>query len=169
MNHSSQQKIYSAKPYEKEEDGALQNWLAALARPLVFTNGCFDILHRGHIAYLEHAASLGAALLVGINSDESVRLLGKGDDRPINPLPERMAVLAALACVDGVIAYAQETPLQLIKRVQPQHLVKGGDWKTEQIIGGEEVRANGGEVHSVAFEFPCSTTKLLAKIRASKK
>ena len=107
--------------------------LARLARPVVFTNGCFDILHRGHVAYLEEAAALGKSLVVGVNSDASVRRLEKGQNRPINPLDDRMAVLAALGCVSLIASFDDDAPLALIKLVRPDHLVKGGDWKPDKI------------------------------------
>jgi len=139
---------------------------SALARPLVFTNGCFDILHRGHIAYLEEARNLGQSLIVGVNSDESVKRQNKADNRPINTLEDRMALLASLECVDAVIRFDDDTPLELIKKVMPDHLVKGGDWKLNQIVGAEEVESNGGQVHSLAFKFERSTTSLLERIRS---
>ncbi|MDA7968910.1 MAG: adenylyltransferase/cytidyltransferase family protein [Gammaproteobacteria bacterium] len=145
--------------------GALPDWLAKLPRPLVFTNGCFDILHRGHARYLEQAAELGAALLVGVNSDESARKLGKAHGGPFNSLADRMALLAALAAVDAVAAFCEETPRELILQARPEVLVKGGDWAVEKIVGADEVRAWGGEVHSVAFEFERSTTGLVERIR----
>ncbi len=143
----------------------LSEKLAGLAKPVVFTNGCFDILHRGHATYLEQARNLGASLVVGVNSDNSVRRQNKGDDRPINSLEDRMSVLASLACVDAVVCFDEETPLNLIKAIMPDHLVKGGDWKVADIVGGIEVAENGGEVHSLAFKYQRSTTSLLEKIR----
>ena len=140
--------------------------ITPLPQPLVFTNGCFDILHRGHVSYLEEARNLGAALVVGVNSDESVRQQNKGTDRPFNTLADRMAVLASLACVDAVVSFAQATPYQLIELVNPQHLVKGGDWAVEAIVGADLVAANGGQVHSLAFKFDRSTTMLVKKIRS---
>lgn len=139
--------------------------LAQLQRPLVFTNGCFDILHRGHVTYLAQARALGAALVVGVNSDDSVRRQGKGNDRPINSLAERMAVLAALAAVDLVVPFAEDTPLNLIRAVRPEVLVKGGDWALSAMVGSAEVLAWGGAVHSIPFLYGTSTTALLAKIR----
>ncbi len=136
-----------------------------LPRPLVFTNGCFDILHRGHATYLEQARNLGASLIVAANTDASVKRQGKGDDRPINTLEDRMAVLASLHCVDAVISFDEDTPLNVIKQVLPDHLVKGGDWKIEDIVGGDVVVANGGQVHSIDFKFQRSTTSLINKIR----
>ena len=140
-------------------------WLAPFKKPLVFTNGCFDILHRGHITYLAQAAELGSSLIVGVNSDASVKSLGKGDDRPLNNLEDRMALLAALRMVDGVIAFEQPTPLELILALRPDVLVKGGDWKPADIVGANEVESWGGNVHSIAFQFDRSTTQLLEKIR----
>ncbi|HSH40566.1 MAG TPA: D-glycero-beta-D-manno-heptose 1-phosphate adenylyltransferase [Arenicellales bacterium] len=141
--------------------------LASMPRPVVFTNGCFDILHRGHVAYLARAAALGNTLVVGVNSDESVRRLDKGGDRPFNTLEDRMAVLAALACVDLVVPFDEDTPAELIEAVQPDHLVKGGDWPLDQIVGADTVRRRGGEVHSIPFEYERSTTSLIERIRRS--
>lgn len=143
----------------------IQAKLDALPRPLVFTNGCFDILHRGHTTYLEQARNLGASLIVAANTDASVKRQGKGDDRPVNELADRMAVLASLHCVDAVISFDEDTPLNVIKQVMPDHLVKGGDWKIQEIIGGDIVTSNGGQVHSIEFQFERSTTKLIDKIR----
>ena len=145
----------------------LQARIAALARPIVFTNGCFDILHRGHVAYLEEAATLGQSLVVGVNNDASVRRLNKGHDRPINPLDDRMAILAALACVSLVVPFEEETPLELIKQVRPDHLVKGGDWAIDKIVGADIVKNLGGQVHSIPFRFNRSTTDLIQRIRMS--
>src|SRR5688500_14506816 len=139
---------------------------AALPRPVVFTNGVFDILHRGHVTYLAQARALGAALVVALNSDASVRRLGKGDDRPLNALEDRMAVVAALESVSLVTWFEEDTPLARILDCRPQHLVKGGDWKADDIVGAREVRGWGGEVHSIAFQHERSTTRLLQKIRA---
>ena len=137
----------------------------ALARPLVFTNGVFDILHRGHVTYLAQARALGASLAVALNSDASARRLGKGDDRPINTLADRMAVVAALESVAIVTWFDEDTPLARILECRPDHLVKGGDWAAENIVGATEVQSWGGKVHSIAFEHDRSTTKLLSKIR----
>ncbi len=138
-----------------------------LPRPLIFTNGVFDILHRGHVAYLEEAAALGPTLLVGLNSDPSVQHLGKAPDRPINPLEDRLAVVAALECVSLVTAFEDDTPLKLILRIQPDNLVKGGDWAIDDIVGAQEVRANGGTVHSLPFRYARSTSDLIARIRGN--
>jgi D-glycero-beta-D-manno-heptose 1-phosphate adenylyltransferase len=139
--------------------------IAVLPRPIVFTNGCFDILHRGHVAYLEEARALGAGLVIGVNTDASVRRLDKGADRPINGLEDRMAILAALESVSLVVGFDEDTPLELIKQVRPDHLVKGGDWAVDRIVGNDFVRSYGGAVHSLPFRFPRSTSDLLRRIR----
>jgi rfaE bifunctional protein nucleotidyltransferase chain/domain len=144
---------------------ALDGWIGGLPRPLVFTNGVFDILHRGHVTYLARARALGAALLVALNSDRSARGLGKGDDRPLNALADRLALVAALECVDAVTWFDHDTPEALIAAVRPQVLVKGGDWPIERIVGAGGVLARGGQVLSIPFEHERSTTALLAKIR----
>ena len=139
---------------------------ARLARPLVFTNGCFDILHRGHVTYLAQARALGAAMVVALNTDASVKRLGKGDDRPVNRLEDRLAVMAALGCVDLVTWIDEDTPLQRVLEARPEVLVKGGDWAPERIVGASEVLGWGGSVHSIPFLHEKSTTALLTKIRA---
>lgn len=140
--------------------------VAQLPRPLVFTNGCFDVLHRGHVTYLAQARALGASLILGVNSDASVKRLGKGDDRPINAGQDRMSVLAALEAVSLVVLFDEDTPLNLILACKPDILVKGGDWKPEDIIGNKEVLGWGGAVHSIPFLHERSTTALLKKIRS---
>jgi rfaE bifunctional protein nucleotidyltransferase chain/domain len=144
----------------------LAKHIAALPRPLVFTNGCFDILHRGHVTYLAQARALGASLLVGVNSDASVKRLGKGGERPINVAADRLAVLAALEAVSVVTLFEEDTPLDLILACRPEVLVKGGDWPVDAIVGSHEVFAWGGVVHSIPFQHQRSTTAMLAKIRA---
>lgn len=136
-----------------------------LPKSLVFTNGCFDILHRGHVTYLAQAAALGTSLIVALNSDASVKRLGKGDDRPVNTLEDRLAVMASLGCVALVTWFDEDTPLQRILECRPDILVKGGDWPIEKIVGCEEVRGWGGSVHSIPFIHQKSTTALLEKIR----
>ncbi len=143
----------------------LDKLLESLKRPWVFTNGCFDILHRGHIAYLEQAEQLGRSLIVAINDDTSVRRQDKGRERPINTLEDRAAVIAALQCVDAVVPFDQDTPLLLIKKIRPDHLVKGGDWPIENIVGAKEVISHGGQVHSIPFRYQRSTTALIERIR----
>jgi len=144
----------------------LARWLPALPRPLVFTNGVFDLLHRGHVTYLARARARGAALLVALNSDASARRLAKGDDRPIIPLEDRLAVVAALESVDAVTWFDSDTPADLIDSCRPDVLVKGGDWPLERIVGASGVIARGGEVVSIPFEHARSTSALLTKIRA---
>jgi rfaE bifunctional protein nucleotidyltransferase chain/domain len=138
---------------------------AALPRPLVFTNGVFDILHRGHVTYLAQARALGASMIVAVNSDASVKRLGKGEDRPVNSLNDRMAVLAALACVDLVTWFEEDTPLQRILACRPDVLVKGGDWQVDRIVGHREVTGWSGKVCSIPFLHERSTTATLEKIR----
>jgi rfaE bifunctional protein nucleotidyltransferase chain/domain len=139
--------------------------LAKTERPLVFTNGVFDLLHRGHATYLDQARALGSSLLVALNSDASAKRLGKGADRPVNTLDDRAAVIAALASVSLVTWFDEDTPLALIMLARPDVLVKGGDWKPAEIVGAREVAAWNGTVHSIPFEFDRSTTATLERIR----
>lgn len=132
---------------------------------IVFTNGVFDLLHRGHVTYLDQAAQEGDSLIVAINSDASVKRLGKGDDRPINTQLDRMAVLAALDCVALVTWFDEDTPLNAILASRPAVLVKGGDWPVEKMVGAKEVADWGGRAVSIAFEHERSTTETLRKIR----
>jgi len=134
-------------------------------RPLIFTNGVFDILHRGHVTYLDQAARLGATLIVGVNTDDSVRRLGKGDDRPLNGQDDRAALLAALACVDGVVLFAEDTPLELIQALRPDVIVKGGDYDMDALPETAVVRGWGGRAVAIPFEHQRSTTALLRRIR----
>ncbi len=140
--------------------------VAQLPRPRVFTNGCFDILHRGHVTYLAEARALGASLIVAVNSDASVKRQGKGDDRPIHTLEDRMALLAALESVSLVTWFDTDTPLDLILAVRPDVLVKGGDWTPDRIVGATDVAGWGGSVHSIPFRHHTSTTALLQRIRS---
>ena len=146
----------------------LQEAVAALARPIVMTNGVFDILHRGHVTYLAQAASLGASLVVAVNSDSSVRMLGKGDDRPINCEADRAAVLAALESVSLVTVFKEKVPLPTIAAVRPDIYVKGGDYEIKDLPEAALVATWGGSSKTIAFEFDRSTTKLLQKARAAK-
>ena len=141
---------------------------ASLERPLVFTNGVFDVLHRGHVTYLAQARPLGRALIVAVNSDASARRLGKGADRPVNPLEDRMALVAALESVDYVTWFDEDTPLALILAVRPEVLVKGGDWPVGNIVGAREVSGWGGRAVSIPFEHQRSTSSLLQRIRNSR-
>lgn len=136
-----------------------------LPRPLVFTNGVFDILHRGHVAYLDAAAQLGATLVVALNTDASVRRLGKGEDRPINGLDDRAALLAALECVTRVTSFDEDTPLALIEALRPDIIVKGGDYDMETLPETAAVRSWGGRALAIPFEYQRSTTALLGRIR----
>lgn len=131
---------------------------------IVFTNGCFDIIHAGHVDYLEKARSLGDFLIVGLNNDDSVRRL-KGLNRPVNPQEQRKRVLEALKSVDMVIIFEEDTPERLIKEIKPDLLVKGGDWSIENIVGADFVLSYGGEVYTVDFIYDTSTTKIIQKIR----
>ncbi len=142
--------------------------LPKLVRPLVFTNGVFDVLHRGHVTYLAQARALGASLVVAVNSDESARRLGKGPDRPVNTLQDRAAIIAALEPVSLVTWFEADTPLELIRAIRPDVLVKGGDWKAEQIVGAQDVESWGGSVHSIPFVHDISTTATLKKIRGGR-
>jgi rfaE bifunctional protein nucleotidyltransferase chain/domain len=133
----------------------------------VFTNGVFDVLHRGHATYLARARSLGAALLVALNGDASVRRLGKGPGRPVNALEDRMALVAALESVDAVTWFDEDTPAALIAACRPEVLVKGGDWPVARIVGASAVLARGGAVHSIPFEHQRSSTALLRRVGAA--
>jgi D-beta-D-heptose 7-phosphate kinase/D-beta-D-heptose 1-phosphate adenosyltransferase len=139
----------------------------AQKRRIVFTNGCFDLMHIGHTRYLQAARQLGDLLVVGVNSDASVRSLDKKPDRPIVGEAQRAEVLAALGCVDYVIIFTEPDPLKLISEIQPDVLVKGGDWPVDKIVGAAEVRSWGGSVHSIPFLFERSTTSTLSRIRGA--
>ena len=136
-----------------------------LRKPRVFTNGVFDILHRGHVTYLAEARAKGQSLLVALNSDASAKRLGKAGDRPINRIEDRMAVVAALQSVDLVTWFEDDTPLALILACRPEILVKGGDWKPEAMVGAKEVSGWGGSAHSIPFQHEKSTSSLLERIR----
>jgi len=133
--------------------------------PLVFTNGCFDILHRGHVTYLAQARDLGNTMIVALNTDASVKRQNKGEDRPINSLDNRLAVIASLESVSFVTYFDADTPLELIQMIKPDFLVKGGDWSIDNIVGHDIVLNKGGSVHSIPFLFATSTTSLIDKIR----
>lgn len=152
---NTEQKITSPEQIERPGDGG----------KVVFTNGCFDIIHPGHVDYLERARSMGACLVVGLNSDASVRRL-KGALRPVNDQHSRARVLAALACVDYVVVFEDDTPLELIRKVRPDVLVKGGDWSVDRIVGREVVEAAGGTVCSIPLLAGYSTTGTLERIVA---
>jgi D-glycero-beta-D-manno-heptose 1-phosphate adenylyltransferase len=143
---------------------ALVARLRAGGRTIVFTNGVFDLLHPGHVRYLRRARALGDALLVGLNSDRSVRA-NKGPGRPVTPEDERAEILAALDCVDGVVLFDEDTPRRLIEALQPDVLVKGADWPEDAIVGRDVVEARGGRVVRVAFDPGFSTTAIIDRIR----
>jgi D-beta-D-heptose 7-phosphate kinase/D-beta-D-heptose 1-phosphate adenosyltransferase len=148
-----------------DEAASFAEGLRRAGKTVVFTNGVFDLLHPGHVRYLQHARSLGDALIVGLNSDRSVRA-NKGPTRPITPEAERAEILAALACVDAVAIVDAETPAEIIKRIQPDVLVKGADWAADAIVGRDTVEARGGKVVRVNIEPGWSTTGIIQKIRA---
>lgn len=139
--------------------------LRAGGRRIVFTNGVFDILHPGHVRYLQQARALGDALIVGLNADASVRR-NKGPERPVNDEQERAEILAALECVDAVVIFGEDTPADIIKAIQPDILVKGADWAEDAIVGRETVEARGGKVVRVPIEQGFSTTGIVEKIKA---
>jgi len=144
---------------------SLDRRVAGLPRPLVFTNGVFDILHRGHVTYLDRARQLGASLIVGVNTDASVRRLGKGDERPINALEDRCAVLAALQSVSLVVPFDDDTPLALVLACRPDVIVKGGDYDARSTVGAAEVIAWGGRFESIPLVAGRSTTALVRRLR----
>lgn len=135
--------------------------------PVVFTNGVFDLLHVGHVALLEHARSLGGSLVVAVNSDASVRTLGKGPGRPLVPQVERARLVAALGCVDCVVLFEQPTPIDVIAALQPDVLVKGGDYTAQSVVGADLVQRRGGRVEIVPLVPEQSTTRLMERLRAS--
>ena len=143
----------------------LEARIARLPKPLVFTNGVFDILHRGHASYLDQARALGASLVVGVNSDASVKMLGKGDDRPINSEADRLALLAALESVDLAVIFAEQTPVNLIEKIRPDIYVKGGDYQIDELAETKLVKSWSGTAIAIPFLYERSTTSLLGKIR----
>ena len=144
----------------------LQARVAALPQPVVLTNGVFDILHRGHVTYLAQARALGASLVVAVNTDASVKRLGKGDDRPLNPCADRMAVLAALEAVSLVVPLEQDTALEAVLQARPAIYAKGGDYDMTAIPEGRAVLAYGGQAVAIDFAHDRSTTQLLRKVRS---
>lgn len=167
MPPANQERDVAPQFEAKIRDPRSLDWVAELARPLVFTNGVFDILHRGHVTYLDRARALGASLLVALNSDASAQRLGKGPGRPVNPLADRLAVVAALGPVSAVTWFDEDSPERLIAACRPDVLVKGGDWPVERIAGAAGVLARGGRVVSIAFEHERSTTALVQRIRGT--
>jgi D-beta-D-heptose 7-phosphate kinase/D-beta-D-heptose 1-phosphate adenosyltransferase len=158
--------VSEAFPLPQDARTKLQLWRAARAR-IVFTNGVFDLLHRGHAEYLEEARALGDRLVVGVNSDASVRRL-KGPSRPIVSQDDRVALVSALACVDLAVLFEDDTPLRLIEAVQPDVLVKGGDYAVPDIVGRDVVEARGGRVTTIALRPGLSTSELVKRIREGK-
>ncbi len=156
--------IYQKIKVEAEAVEIIEKWRAA-SETIVWTNGCFDLLHKGHITYLAKARDLGDRLIVGINDDASVSRL-KGEQRPVFDLSSRQLKLAALICTDLIISFSTDTPLQLIKLLKPDILVKGGDYKEDEIIGAQEVKARGGSVAIIPLEEGHSSTALIHKIRS---
>ena len=154
---------FEAKVLTREECVARAS---SFARPLVFTNGVFDILHRGHASYLDEAAQLGATLVVAVNTDASVRRLGKGADRPLNIEADRAALLAALASVSFVTCFDEDTPTELIRQLRPDVIVKGGDYDMQALPETAVVESWGGRAVAIPFEFQRSTTALIEKIRS---
>jgi D-beta-D-heptose 7-phosphate kinase/D-beta-D-heptose 1-phosphate adenosyltransferase len=146
------------------EGAALAERLRADGKRIVFTNGVFDILHPGHLRYLQQARALGDALIVGLNADASVRR-NKGPERPINPEHERAEILEALECVDAVVLFEEDTPAEIIRAIQPDILVKGADWAEDAIVGRDTVEARGGQVVRVPIEKGFSTTEIIRKVR----
>lgn len=152
-------KIHSTKSFS-----FLRNANKVMGKKVVFTNGCFDILHNGHVSYLAKAAELGDFLIIGLNSDASVKRL-KGKERPINKEDDRAFILASLFFVGAIIIFEEDTPLELIKNIGPEFLVKGGDYSIDSIVGAKEVMANGGKVEVIPFVDGYSTTSTLKKIK----
>lgn len=144
---------------------AAASWRASCVGDVVFTNGVFDLLHPGHVDVLRGARAEGAYLVVGVNSDASVRRLNKGPERPVRSEADRAYVLAALECVDGVVVFDEDTPAELVAALQPDVLVKGGDYRPEEVAGGDTVRARGGRVVIIPLTAGHSTTATIAKLR----
>ncbi|HRG59635.1 MAG TPA: D-glycero-beta-D-manno-heptose 1-phosphate adenylyltransferase [Bacteroidia bacterium] len=159
--------IIKNKIVDKESITKLVANLRLKNRSIVFTNGCFDLIHKGHVTYLAQAASLGNCLIVGINSDTSVQKL-KGENRPIQDEHSRALIMASLHVVSAVIIFEEDTPLNLIQLIEPDYLVKGGDWETSNIVGAKEVQLYGGKVLNIPFIEGYSTTSIEAKIKQSK-
>ncbi|MEA2102250.1 MAG: D-glycero-beta-D-manno-heptose 1-phosphate adenylyltransferase [Thermodesulfobacteriota bacterium] len=155
-------KVLSADALEKRAGELRQRGMK-----IVFTNGCFDLLHAGHVEYLQKARCLGDCLVVGLNSDESVRRLGKAENRPINDQASRAYVLSGLSVVDLVCIFDEDTPINLIEALRPDVLVQGGDWKVDDIVGADIVRSNGGRVLSIDLKEGYSTTAVIEKIRGA--
>jgi len=167
MTNTEQPKLV-APNFEKKicTPNNLEEKLSALPKHVVFTNGVFDLLHRGHVSYLAQAKSLGKSLVIGVNTDASVRLLGKGDDRPLNVESDRLALLAALESVDLVMLFTEPTPVELIAKIKPDIYVKGGDYEINTLAETALVKSWGGKAYAIPFIHDLSTTALLKKIRS---
>jgi D-beta-D-heptose 7-phosphate kinase/D-beta-D-heptose 1-phosphate adenosyltransferase len=157
-------KTFSSKIRSRRSLAQIAGAFRKRGERIVFTNGCFDLLHAGHVAYLEQAKRFGDVLIVGLNSDASVRRI-KGPERPVNPEGDRLRIVAALQAVDYVTVFSEDTPLRLIQEIRPHVLVKGADWEKEKIVGGKEVESWGGKVKRVRLVPGRSTTKVLDKLR----
>jgi rfaE bifunctional protein nucleotidyltransferase chain/domain len=155
-----------ARVLTRREAAAFAEELRGQGRRVVFTNGVFDLLHPGHVRYLQQARAQGDALIVGLNADVSVRR-NKGEARPINPQAERAELIAALACVDGVVLFDEDTPAAIVRELQPDVLVKGADWPADQIVGRDTVEARGGRVVRIPVEQGFSTTAIIARVRSA--
>lgn len=149
-----------------QEAASRARLLQASGGRVVFTNGCFDLLHAGHVRYLGQARDMGDLLIVGLNSDDSVRSLGKSPERPLVPDDQRAEVLAGLAAVDLIVIFNESTPAEIIQAIEPDILIKGGDWPVEKIVGAEEVQARGGKVLSIPLVEGLSTSNLVERIRS---
>jgi rfaE bifunctional protein nucleotidyltransferase chain/domain len=158
--------LLKSKLVAKEDASRTINGLRLKGKKIVFTNGCFDILHAGHVDYLTQARDLGNFLVLGLNTDDSVKRLNKAANRPINSESSRAYVLASLACVDLIVLFNEDTPLELIQFLKPNILVKGNDYKIEEIVGYDVVKANGGEVITIPLLEGFSTTKLIERINS---
>jgi rfaE bifunctional protein nucleotidyltransferase chain/domain len=156
----------ASAPTSLADGAALVERLRGDGKTIVFTNGVYDLIHPGHIRYLQAARALGDALIVGVNSDRSVRA-NKGPSRPVNPEAERAEVIAALSCVDAAIVFDEDTPYEIISRLQPDVLVKGADWAADAIVGRDIVEARGGKVVRMPVEQGFSTTGLIERVRAA--
>lgn len=153
------------KIVDKKQLETLLSYWRFSDKKIVFTNGCFDILHRGHVDYLSRARDLGNILILGLNSDDSVRRLGKSPERPVNNESARAIVLAALECIDAIILFDEDTPYNLIQQIQPDVLVKGGDYKPEEITGYDIVKAKGGQITTIPLTEGFSTTSIINKLK----
>lgn len=153
------------KIVDKKQLETLLSYWRFSDKKIVFTNGCFDILHRGHVDYLSRARDLGNILILGLNTDDSVRRLGKSPERPVNNESARAIVLAALECIDAIILFDEDTPYNLIQQIQPDVLVKGGDYKPEEITGYDIVKAKGGQITTIPLTEGFSTTSIINKLK----